>query len=143
MVLEKDNYYLVQVVKLIKSGAIVELDDGSTQLVHVSQIASKYVSDPSKFLEEGVYYSAKCIEGQSKDGSGLCLSFKYLNMGPKFLAETKEQHVNTTDGRKPSLDEMIESANRTYNDKFMSKGGYNKGSKPGKRRTGFHTHQEV
>ena len=80
MVLEKDKYYLVKVVKLIKSGAIVELDDGSTQLVHVSQIASKYVSDPSKFVEEGVFYSAKCVVGKSKDDSGLCLSFKYLNM---------------------------------------------------------------
>ncbi len=139
MVLEKDKYYLVKVVKLIKSGAIVELDDGSTQLVHVSQIASKYVSDPAKFVEEGVFYSAKCVEGKSKDDSGLCLSFKYLNMGPKFVQDIREPDKHA---EKTSLDDMIEKANRTYNDKFMSKGGYNKGSKPGKRRNGFHTHRE-
>lgn len=139
MVLEKDKYYLVKVVKLIKSGAIVELDDGSTELVHVSQIASKYVSDPSKFVEEGVFYSARCVEGKSKDDSGLCLSFKYLNMGPKFTVDNKEPYKHV---EKTSLDDMIEKANRTYNDKFMSKGGYNKGSKPGKRRSGFHTHKE-
>lgn len=139
MVLEKDKYYLVKVVKLIKSGAIVELDDGSTQLVHVSQIASKYVSDPSKFVEEGVFYSAKCVEGKSKDDSGLCLSFKYLNMGPKFVQNNREPDTHV---EKNSLDDMIEKANRAYNDKFMSKGGYNKGSKPGKRRDGFHTHKE-
>lgn len=139
MVLEKDKYYLVKVVKIIKSGAIVELDDGSTHLVHVSQIASKYVSDPSKFVAEGVFYSAKCVEGKSKDDSGLCLSFKYLNMGPKFVSEIREPDKHA---EKTSLDEMIEKANRTYNDKFMSKGGYNKGSKPGKRRNGFHTHRE-
>lgn len=139
MVLEKDKYYLVKVVKLIKSGAIVELDDGSTQLVHASQIGRKYVSDPSKFVEEGVFYSAKCVEGKSKDDSGLCLSFKYLNMCPKFVPDNRELDTHV---EKESLDDMIEKANRAYNDKFMSKGGYNKGSKPGKRRSGFHTYRE-
>jgi len=42
-----------QVVKLLEYGAIVELPEGDTGLVHISEIADEYVSSVGDYLREG------------------------------------------------------------------------------------------
>ena len=53
MAVEIGMIYEGTVVKLLKYGAIVRLPDGTSGLVHISEIADSFVHDVSDFLREG------------------------------------------------------------------------------------------
>ena len=52
MNLELGEAYIVTPIRFDTYGAIVELQDGSTSLLHVSQISENYVKDPSEYLRQ-------------------------------------------------------------------------------------------
>lgn len=58
--------YEVEVVKILKYGAIVKMSDGSTQLLHISNISEKFVRDVHDFVKEGEKIKVNCIEGKVK-----------------------------------------------------------------------------
>ena len=60
------NKYKVKVVKIIKVGAIVELEDGTTELIHLSNVSNQYVSRIDDFISVGDTYEATCQEGKTK-----------------------------------------------------------------------------
>lgn len=49
-----------------KLGAVVELSDGSTCFIHISNISDKFVENVSHFVSVGDVLVARCIEGRAK-----------------------------------------------------------------------------
>lgn len=125
-----NNKYDVIVIRFIKSGAIVQLIDGSTELIHLSNISNTFVSDPASFLDIGGSYEAICVEGKARPTE---LSLCHLNLRCNSKTDkskpavhkhkTKEaKSANLSITAKPSsadnLDKMIEKANKAYEEKF-------------------------
>ena len=54
------------VTGLTKFGAFVKLDNGTSGMVHISEVASEYVSDISQHLAEGDKVKVKVIEINEK-----------------------------------------------------------------------------
>ena len=66
MKLEIGKTYDVEVVKVLSYGAIVKLEDGSTQLLHISNISDKFVRDVNDFVKVGEKIKVDCIQGKVK-----------------------------------------------------------------------------
>lgn len=58
--------YNVKVEKILSYGAIVKMEDGSTQLIHISNISEKFVRDVNDFVKVGDTIKADCIKGNVK-----------------------------------------------------------------------------
>lgn len=58
--------YEVEVVKILTYGAIVKMSDGSTQLLHISNISEKFVRNVGDFVKVGEKIKVDCIEGKTK-----------------------------------------------------------------------------
>lgn len=132
MELSVGKTYEVRVQRIIRSGIIVEMSDGSTELIHLSNISNEYVSDIHNFVDEGNIYVATCIVGKTKPTE---LSLRPLNLKskkPESLYRSEGKLVNTNRGkpgssRKPnelkkkeskSLDDMIADMNACYEEKM-------------------------
>lgn len=59
---EIGDIYDGKVTGLTKFGAFVSLPDNKTGMVHISEVASTYVSDISEYLKEGQEVRVKVIE---------------------------------------------------------------------------------
>lgn len=74
-----------KVTRITKFGAFVELADGKSGLVHISEVADEYVNDVSDFLEEGQTVQAKVV---NIDANGkIALSIKKLKQQQNAEAE--------------------------------------------------------
>ena len=69
--------YEVVVVKIEPFGAIVQMEDESTRLIHISKIADAYISDVADYLSVGKSYQAECVETTTY---GLQLSLVHLGL---------------------------------------------------------------
>ena len=79
------------VVATIKDyGAFVDLGDGLSGLVHISQISHKRIKHPSVVLKEGENVDVKVID--IKDGK-ISLSIKALMEDPEEQAESEEEVI--------------------------------------------------
>ena len=67
----------VVVTGIAKFGAFVSLEDGSTGLIHVSEISDCYIQDISSFLKVGEKYKAMII-GEGEKENTYQLSIKKL-----------------------------------------------------------------
>ena len=113
MNLEVGKQYNVTVVKVLPIGAVVELEDKSTELVHISNIADCFVADVADFVTVGNNYVATCEEGPKKP---LQLTFKPLGL----KSSKTGQYVKTTQDKKhisKNIDEMIADSNSYYAEK--------------------------
>lgn len=77
MQLEIGKTYKVTVVKTLPVGAVVKMEDNTTELVHISNIADCYVSNVSDFVQVGKTYFATCEEGEKRP---IQLTFKPLRL---------------------------------------------------------------
>lgn len=66
MKLEVGKTYEVEVVKVLSYGAIVKMEDDSTQLLHISNISDKFVRDVNDFVKVGTKIKVDCIKGSVK-----------------------------------------------------------------------------
>ena len=66
MKLEVGKTYDVSVDRILPIGAVVRMEDGSTELIHISNIADCYVSDVANFVSVGKHYEATCEEGKTR-----------------------------------------------------------------------------
>lgn len=125
MELEIGKKYDVKIVKIIKVGAIAELSDGSTELIHLSNISNQFVDDVSKFVIVGHTYQSTCQQGKTKPAE---LTLRPLDLKPiisnpkesknsESLNTTYEKPNNLKKEEKPSLDDMISAMNADYQDK--------------------------
>lgn len=124
MKLVKDNLYTVTVEEVKESiGIIVSMEDGTTNLIHISNISNEFVRDISDYVEIGKMYVALCIEGKKRP---LELSLKHLDLKekrvyakPKDEDITEDTHIVSVDAVRNHLDSMIEKANKDYKDKMQ------------------------
>ena len=77
MQLEVGKKYHVIVINIVQSGAVVELDDKSTALIHISRISDSFVADIRDFVEIRGEYEALGVEGFARPVE---LSLKHLNL---------------------------------------------------------------
>lgn len=145
MTLEIGEVYVITPIRFETYGVIVELEDGSTSLVHVSQISDSYVKDPSDYMNIGQQYVAKGIKGFGD--KPVQLSVKHLGLSSQ--AREISHSMDKLDKRYPrsnvdkihkssefskqskkdvslSLDDMIQKANAVYSDKMKSRAKKNK-----------------
>ncbi len=61
MVIELGSVVEGKVTRITNFGAFVELEGGKSGLVHISEVADKYVNDISEFLEEGQTVQARVV----------------------------------------------------------------------------------
>ena len=64
---DKNQISRAMVRRVMGYGAIVQLDDGTSGLVHISEIANRYVRDVREYCKEGFPVVVKVL-GQKEDG---------------------------------------------------------------------------
>lgn len=157
MTLEIGSTYHVKVIKLLDKAIIVRLTDNSTELIHVSKIANAFVQSPEEYVSLDDEFDAIGVKGLTKPVE---LSLKHLEL-KKFnskLHETectdpivKQQRYKASHNsanltksaqakseRKLSLDDMIKTSNKSYEDKFRGKK-----VKQNNRRSSYHKHKRI
>lgn len=130
MELQIGKKYKVTVSKIIKVGAIVEMEDGSTELIHISNISNDYVANIEDFVTVGSAYEATCQAGKTKSIE--------LTLRPLNLKSCKhcEKHTESKQEKKSadklsesslmqehldSLEDMINKMPQEYSDDIRSK----------------------
>lgn len=144
MNLELGEAYIITPIRFDTYGAIVELQDGSTSLLHVSQISENYVKDPSEYLSIGQEYVAKGVQGIGT--KPVQLSLKHLGLKscyikpeidnnftptrkkpyPKSKPVRSPRYTGDSVNRTKSLDDMIADAQASYNEKMKGQKKRNK-----------------
>lgn len=121
--------YCVKVVAVKERFVVVEFEDGSTSIIHISKIANCFVKDINDFVAVGDELIAEAVESDEKPFE---LSLKHLNLKPKHKLEKSEpkdyfeykqqDRLNHSfDRKKPDkLEQMISSSNEVYIDKERS-----------------------
>ena len=85
MTIEVGSVVEGKVSRITNFGAFVELDDGKSGLIHISEVADEYVNSVSDFLEEGETVQAKVV---NIDANGkIALSIKKLKQQQNAEAE--------------------------------------------------------
>lgn len=144
MNLELGEAYIVTPIRFDTYGAIVELKDGSTSLLHVSQISENYVKDPSEYLSIGQEYVAKGVPGVGNKPVQLSLTHLGLKSCyikpetdskfvptrkkpyPKSKLSRSSRYTGDSINRTKSLDDMIADAQASYDDKMKGQKKRNK-----------------
>lgn len=139
MGLEIGKFVDVEVIRIIDKGAVVRLEDGHTELIHLSKISNKFVRDVNDYLAVGDRLKAEVVKGTYKESE---LSIKYLDLSPKNKEEkTNEKPVENAKPQKSydqakkgsfpqmSLDDMIKQSNKQFDDKFRGKREFTKKNK--------------
>lgn len=109
MDLQIGTIYNVRVIKLESFGAIVEMDDRSTSLIHISNIADAYVSSVGDYLSIDDRLQAEGVAGKVKPVE---LSLKYLNLKPVYASSTT---YHDHDARKEHIKSDKSSIHTDYN----------------------------
>lgn len=121
--------YCVKVVAVKERLIVVEFEDSSTSIIHISKIANCFVKDINDFIAVGDELIAEAIKSDEKPFE---LSLKHLNLKPKHKPEKSEpkdyfeykqqDRLNHSFDRKSSdkLEQMISSSNEAYIDKARS-----------------------
>lgn len=115
MELEVGKDYHVIVINIVKSGAIVRLDDGSTALIHISRISDKFVSEIRDFVQIRGEYVARGVPGAARPVE---LSLQHLDLRPgqekqvtpsKQTSNTrvKPKCASVRKGPPPAIDEIF------------------------------------
>lgn len=136
MGLEIGKFVDVEVIRIIDKGAVVRLEDGHTELIHLSKVSNKFVRDVNDYLAVGDRLKAEVVKGTYKETE---LSIKYLDLSPKKKEEVVDE--KPVEIKKPdksynqvkkepfpqmSLDDMIKQSNKQFDDKFRGKRDYTK-----------------
>lgn len=137
MGLEIGKFVDVEVIRIIDKGAVVLLEDGHTELIHLSKVSNKFVRDVKDYLSVGDKMKAEVVKGTYKETE---LSLKYLDLSPK-KKEDNEKPVENINKNKSynqtkkesfpqmSLDDMIKHSNKQFDDKFKGKRDFTKKNK--------------
>ena len=123
-----DRYH-VKVVAVKERFVVVEFEDSSTSIIHISKIANCFVKDINDFVAVGDELIAEAVESDEKPFE---LSLKHLSLKPKHKLEKSEpkdyfeykqqDRLNQSFDRKKSdkLEQMISSSNEAYMEKERS-----------------------
>lgn len=107
----------VKVTGITSFGAFVELPEGKSGLIHISEIASAFVEDVNQHLKKGQVVSAKVI---GVDNGKISLSIKQLESGEnqakpekKPKDRTKKRTSSLRSNQSPEEFEFVSNKNRT------------------------------
>jgi len=114
-----------RVVKILRYGAIVELEGGGTGLVHISEIAPEFVVAVEDHLREGDEVRVKVL-GMREPGR-YDLSIKQAEHGdaPREPRRFRRRPVSASFERR--LDEFMKASNRRQSDLNRGKSGKKRG----------------
>lgn len=113
MDLQLGNTYKIVVTRILQRGIVVQFQDNlDTEFIHISKLSTKFVSDISKLVQVGDCFEAVCV----KSATRLELSLKHLNL-ESLYKNVDRKCLEKHDQPKPSLDEMIASAEAIFKDK--------------------------
>ncbi len=96
MKIEVDTIIEGKVSGITKFGAFVDLPDGTTGMVHISEVSQSYVSDINDFLKIGQTVNVKVL---SRDGNKVALSIKQTQ--PKAEKAERSQKPKARKPYKP------------------------------------------
>lgn len=94
-----------KVTGLTKFGAFVDVGDGKSGMVHISEVASTYVNEITDFLEVGQEVKVKVLTIDENGKIGL--SIKQAQDNPEVEAKQKKRErsaPNVWQGQKPKAD---------------------------------------
>ena len=94
MQLDMDTVYEGTVTGLTNFGAFVKLDNGTTGMVHISEVAAEYVSNINEHLSEGDKVKVKVIEINEK--GKISLSIKKALPQPEKPKPSKPKRENNS-----------------------------------------------
>ena len=121
MALEVGEGFEGKVTGITKFGAFVELEEGKTGMVHISEVSNSYVEDINQFLKEGDVVKVKVIN-ITEDGK-ISLSIK------KTQPKPERPQGQSREGGKGGFNR--ERRDGQSSDRGARKGGFNKdGGKP-------------
>lgn len=120
------NDYKVVVTKIIQSGIIVELEDKSTQLIHISNLSDKFVSDINLMFAVGDVANATAIAGKVKPVELSIKAYSAKHTEPTINYQRtkptyKQVYNKPADkqaDKQADLDDMINKMNSDYESKF-------------------------
>ena len=96
----------VVVTGIAKFGAFVSLEDGSTGLIHISEISDCYIQDISSFLKVGEKYKAMIIgEGEKENTYQLSIK-KLLTRRPRQNISNNVKHLTRRQLNKEKIKEI-------------------------------------
>lgn len=118
MQVEIGSVYEGTVTGLTNFGAFVKLENGTTGMVHISEVASEYVSDISQHLAEGDKVKVKVIEINEKGKVSLSIKRALPEADkPKPERKPRPQNRGNSRGRRDSqADESQQSAPMSFED---------------------------
>ena len=87
-----------KVTRITNFGAFVELEEGKTGLIHISEVADVYVNDVHDFLSEGDKVQVKVV---NIDGNKIALSLKQAKPKPQETDNQVSKQNRRGDFRKP------------------------------------------
>ena len=99
MAMEAGSIVEGKVTRITNFGAFVELEEGKTGLIHISEVADVYVNDVRDFLSEGDKVQVKIV---SVEGNGkIALSLKQAKPKPPETDNQSFKQNRRGDFRKP------------------------------------------
>lgn len=98
MAMEAGSIVEGKVTRITNFGAFVELEEGKTGLIHISEVAEVYVNDVHDFLSEGDTVQVKVV---SIDGNKIALSLKQAKAKPPEMENQSFKQNRRGDFRKP------------------------------------------
>lgn len=138
------NRYEVKVTAIVKSGAVVELEDSTTTLIHVSNIADEFVRDAGDYVAIGDTLVAIGQEGVVRPVE---LSLKNLKLPNKKkeaaerprsksvygglvnpsrgFGDSRQYTSNSSSNQKPRRDEELDKMIKKSNEDLKSKTYFN------------------
>lgn len=139
----------VTCIKILEKGCIVELEDQSTEFIHVSNISRSFVRYVEQFVTVGKQYIARCISGRARPIELQLVTNDMEPFGGLYITTNNSEGVPTVAAvpqantvcskpstqRQPhtrevsaaktqkemSLDDMIAKCQADFNDKFKRK----------------------
>ena len=122
MQIEVGSVFEGKVTGIAAFGAFVEMENGQTGLVHISEVASEYVNDINQYLKEGQAVKVKVIGAEK---GKISLSIKQADDGTKneekknFKPKRKErrprQAAKPLEGP-PEEFEFVRKSDMSYDD---------------------------
>ncbi|BED92650.1 MAG: S1 RNA-binding domain-containing protein [Candidatus Paraimprobicoccus trichonymphae] len=100
MGIENENIVEGIVRKIVNFGAFIELPNGKTGLVHISEVSNNFVRNVNDYLEVGQKVKVKVLN--LNDGGKIALSIK------QTLEEMQDRRMNSiSGGQNPDFENLI------------------------------------
>lgn len=121
MQIEEGSVLRGKITGIAPFGAFVELEDGKTGLVHISEVSSEYVDDISKHLTQGQNVKVKVMTIDEKGKINLSIKRAVENVGGSKKRTTRPKNSGELKGA-PEVFEFSDKKNTaelSFEDKLM------------------------